>query len=72
VKAALDNPTEQFERGPRVVDMRRVVKQTEGAAFVVEDGRYVSGRWPADAHLFAERFIDKLSLRAQSARTAHA
>ncbi len=25
-------------------------------AFVVEDGNYVSARWPGDAYLFAKRF----------------
>ena len=29
--------------------------------FVVEDGRYVSARWPGDASLFAERFAALLS-----------
>ena len=29
--------------------------------FVVEDGRYVSGRWPGDANLFAQRFEALLS-----------
>jgi putative intracellular protease/amidase len=28
----------------------------ERPAFVVEDGRYVSARWPGDAHTFARRF----------------
>jgi putative intracellular protease/amidase len=27
------------------------------AAFVVEDGNYVSARWPGDAYLFARRFL---------------
>ena len=30
-------------------------------AFVVEDGNYVSARWPGDAYLFAERFISRLN-----------
>jgi putative intracellular protease/amidase len=30
------------------------------AAFVVEDGRYVSARWPGDAHLFAKTFSEVL------------
>jgi hypothetical protein len=28
----------------------------ERPAFVVEDGHYVSARWPGDAHTFARRF----------------
>jgi putative intracellular protease/amidase len=29
-------------------------------AFVVQDGAYVSARWPGDAHLFAHTFVDVL------------
>jgi putative intracellular protease/amidase len=32
----------------------------EGPAFVVEDGTYVSARWPGDAHTFANRFASIL------------
>ncbi len=31
-----------------------------GAAMVVEDGKYLSARWPGDAYLFAERFVERL------------
>ena len=54
VKAALRTPG-QFERGPRELS-RRGTADDDGAAFVVEDGRYVSARWPGDAYLFAKRF----------------
>jgi len=57
VKAALDDPERQFERGPRVLNMKRVAAGDPEDGFVVEDGRYVSGRWPSDAHRFAKRFI---------------
>jgi putative intracellular protease/amidase len=30
-------------------------------AFVVRDGAYVSGRWPGDAHVFAQTFADVLA-----------
>jgi hypothetical protein len=30
------------------------------AAFVVQDGNYVSARWPGDAYLFGRRFTDLL------------
>src|SRR3954452_16929771 len=53
VKAALDDPA-QFERGPR--STKRGSAEDDGPAFVVEDGRYVSARWPGDAYLFARRF----------------
>jgi putative intracellular protease/amidase len=49
VVAALDDRA-QFERGPLATQ-----------PFVVEDGRYVSGRWPGDANLFAQRFEALLS-----------
>ena len=53
VVAALDAPS-QFERGPRT--LRRGTREDHSPAFVVEDGRYVSARWPGDAYLFAETF----------------
>jgi putative intracellular protease/amidase len=52
VRAALDDPKAQFETGP-LASRRR--------PWVVEDGRYVSARWPGDASLFAERFAALLS-----------
>ncbi len=29
-------------------------------AFIVEDGNYLSGRWPGDAYLLARRFVEQL------------
>jgi putative intracellular protease/amidase len=59
VRAALIDPERQFERGP--IELRRRGSATDdGPAFVVEDGRYVSARWPGDAYLFAKRFIELL------------
>jgi putative intracellular protease/amidase len=55
VRAALAEP-EQFERGPRTL-VKRGTRSDHRAAFVVEDGRYVSGRWPGDSYLVAEKFI---------------
>ena len=34
-----------------------------GPALVVRDGRYVSGRWPGDAHTFAQTFAEVLAGR---------
>jgi len=51
VVAALDDP-KQFEQGPIA---------TYSRPWVVEDGSYVSGRWPGDAGLFATRFEALLS-----------
>jgi putative intracellular protease/amidase len=55
VKAALDDPASQFERGPRVLAARGT-ESDDGPAFTVTDGSYVSARWPGDAYLFARRF----------------
>ena len=54
VRAALDDP-QQFERGPRVLT-RRGTDADDAPAFTVEEGAYVSARWPGDAYLFAKRF----------------
>ncbi len=54
VRAALE-AAEQLVRGPRVLSARGTADD-DTAAMVVEDGRYVSARWPGDAYLFAKRF----------------
>ena len=59
VVAALHDPG-QFERGPRVLAARGTATD-DSAAFVVQDGRYVSARWPGDAYLFARRFAELLA-----------
>ena len=55
VVAALDDP-HAVRRG-----RRRCADRDDTGAFVVEDGRYVSARWPGDAYLFAQRFEALLS-----------
>jgi putative intracellular protease/amidase len=72
VRAALDDPARQFERGPRVLDPRRVVAAHEGSAFVVEDGRYVSARWPGDAYRFARALLSKIAGPAEAGNPASA
>jgi putative intracellular protease/amidase len=59
VRAALADPAAQFERGPRVLT-RRGTADDDRAAFVVEDGRYVSARWPGDAYLFTRSLLARL------------
>jgi putative intracellular protease/amidase len=54
VTAALNDPS-QFVRGPRT--QRRGTSTDDSAAFVVQDGNYLSARWPGDAYLFARRFL---------------
>ncbi len=58
VRAALATP-EHFVRGPITLGARGSATD-ERAAFVVEDGNYVSARWPGDAHFFARRFVERL------------
>jgi putative intracellular protease/amidase len=58
VKAALDDPA-QLVRGPR--GTRRGTATDDDPAFVVQDGRYLSARWPGDAYLFARRFHELLT-----------
>lgn len=58
VKAALANPS-QFVRGP-IHLMSKGTATDDRPAFVVEDGNYLSARWPGDAYLLARRLIDKL------------
>jgi hypothetical protein len=58
VKAALADPS-QFVRGPRVLTARGTADD-DRPAFVVEDGAYVSARWPGDAYLFTKRFLRRL------------
>jgi putative intracellular protease/amidase len=59
VRAALDDPGSQFVLGPRTLT-KRGTRGDHAPAFVVEDGRYVSARWPGDAYLFTEKMIERL------------
>jgi putative intracellular protease/amidase len=53
VRGVLEHTT-QFRRGPRT--LRRGTASDDRPAFVVQDGNYLSARWPGDAYLFARRF----------------
>jgi putative intracellular protease/amidase len=59
VKAALHDPGRQFKRGPLTMSARGTATD-DRPAFVVEDGNYLSARWPGDAYLFGHRFADLL------------
>ncbi len=48
----------QFAR--KTSGLARDTLNDESAAWVVQDGPYVSARWPGDAHTFARRFADVL------------
>lgn len=62
VREALASP-EDFERGP-TTRTARGTREDDGPAFVVEDGNYLSARWPGDAYLLARRFIARLEASA--------
>lgn len=62
VRAALRDPEAQFVRGKRTL-VARGTEQDDGPALVVEDGRYLSARWPGDAYLLARRFRELLEAR---------
>jgi putative intracellular protease/amidase len=51
-----------FVRGP----LNLFGNKAERHAFVCEDGRYVSGRWPGDVELLTARFMERLEARAAS------
>jgi len=62
VRAALAS-SDDFVRGPRAL-AKRGTRDDDSPAFVVEDGRYVSARWPGDAYLFAKQLIARLPAAA--------
>jgi putative intracellular protease/amidase len=64
VKAALTNPAAQFERGPFILSDPSTLREGDRRAFVVQDGRYLSARWPGDAYVFARAFLGLLEGRA--------
>jgi putative intracellular protease/amidase len=59
VRAALAKP-DDFERGPKELS-KRGTRDDDTHAFVVEDGRYVSARWPGDAYLIAKKLNARLA-----------
>ncbi len=65
VTALLDDPG-QFERGPIVLSARPNPEQ----GFVVEDGNYLSARYPGDAWELARRLMSKLDTLPQSERAS--
>jgi putative intracellular protease/amidase len=58
VKSALATP-DDFVRGP-ITLFSHGTADDDAAAFVVEDGEYVSARWPGDAYLFAKKIAARL------------
>lgn len=66
VRAALHEPERQFVRGP-ITLVSRGSRDSDRGAFIVEDGRYVSARWPGDAYAFARAMIARLEPPADRA-----
>jgi len=58
VRDALASPAD-FVRGPLTLGTRGSAA-SDRAAFVCEDGNYISARWPGDAYLFARKLIARL------------
>ena len=59
VRAALESD-DDFVRGPHELT-KRGTDTDDSPAFVVEDGDYVSARWPGDAYLFARKLLERLA-----------
>jgi putative intracellular protease/amidase len=59
VKASLAQSAD-FVRGPKTL-LARGTRDQHAPAFVLEDGQYVSARWPGDAYLFAQTLLKKLT-----------
>jgi putative intracellular protease/amidase len=58
VRAALDDPKQLID-GPRELRARGS-DENDGPAWLVEDGRYVSARWPGDAWRFGKALLARL------------
>ncbi|HET6583566.1 MAG TPA: type 1 glutamine amidotransferase domain-containing protein [Nannocystaceae bacterium] len=58
-------PDGSFERGP-ITLFAHGTDHDDGPAFVVEDGPYVSARWPGDAYLLAKRLLARLDASDRS------
>ena len=65
VRRHLASPSD-LDAGPLTL-VARGTRDDDRAAFVVEDGRYVSARWPGDAYLFTKRFMARLPSAADVA-----
>ena len=56
----------RLERGP--LSLAKGTAASDDGAFVVEDGRYVSARWPGDAYAFARRILARLETATGAGR----
>lgn len=60
----IDVPRSDPEFARRTSGMARDTATNDRAAWVVQDGNYVSARWPGDTHSFARTFARMLDARA--------
>ena len=49
-----------YDEGPFLVEKEFGTKQIGRRGYIVEDGHYLSGRWPGDVEILAHRFGQKL------------
>jgi hypothetical protein len=56
IRAVLEDPNKQYQRGP----LNLTADKSDASAFIVRDGNYLSARWPGDAYLLANAFIERL------------
>ncbi len=59
-----DVPKDATDYGLKTDGRHRDTLDDERPAFLVEDGRYLSARWPGDVHTFAKRFAALLGSAA--------
>lgn len=62
VRGALAHAS-QFSRGP-IALIRRDSATNSRPGFVVQDGNYVSARWPGDAYTFSKVFLELVRVRS--------
>jgi putative intracellular protease/amidase len=60
---------DDFVRGPRELS-KRGTRQDDTHAFVVQQGHYVSARWPGDAWLIGKKLVELISSRAREQGSA--
>src|ERR1043165_3197838 len=55
---------DDFVRGPRELS-KRGTRDDDTHAFVVDNGHYVSARWPGDAWLIGKKLVERLAAASQ-------
>lgn len=75
VTRALERPTDFHDVSQSDPAIKRTGRardrlDDDGPAFIVEDGNYISARWPGDVHTFAKRFSKLLDGAAQARSNA--